>query len=71
MAKLNSGNIGVYMAAATIGDAQVGTLSANKISVNQLSAFTVDLGEVTAGRARSGDSKFVIDFNARYLAIWD
>jgi len=71
MAKLNSGNIGVYMAAATIGDAQVGTLSANKISVNQLSAFTVDLGEATAGRARSGDSKFVIDFNARYLAIWD
>ena len=58
-----------YMAAATIGDAQVGTLSAGKISVGALSAFTANVGTVTAGMLQSGDGLMQVDLNNKRILI--
>ena len=41
------------------------------MEVDSLSAVTADLGTVTAGVAKSADGKFKIDFNERWLKVWD
>lgn len=46
-----------------------GAIVARMIDVAALSAITADIGEVTAGKLRSSDSKFVIDLDAKTLQI--
>ncbi|MGY2048925.1 TipJ family phage tail tip protein [Methylobacterium sp. JK268] len=47
------------------------SITADKLNVGALSAVTANLGAVTAGVAQSGDGKFVIDFNGKFLSISD
>ena len=48
-----------------------GSISASKLSANQLSAINADLGTVTAGMMRSPDGKFIIDLNNKAITISD
>lgn len=48
-----------------------GTILARHMEVDSLSAVTANLGTVTAGVAKSADGKFKIDFNERWLKVWD
>lgn len=58
------------LASAIINDAHInGTLSASKISVTDLSAFTSNMGTITAGVLHSSDGSFIIDLNNKYIAI--
>lgn len=69
--QINPSNIATYIATAAISDAYISNVSASKITVSELSAFTANLGTVTAGVARSADSKFVIDFTNARITISD
>ncbi|MFC7661729.1 phage tail protein [Methylorubrum suomiense] len=55
----------------TVSDVQVSSLSASKIVTNSLSALSANLGTVTAGRAQSSDGKFVIDFDNKFIEMFD
>jgi hypothetical protein len=46
-----------------------GTITATKINVSSISAFTANLGTVTAGKMKSADSKFVIDLDNKFIDI--
>ena len=46
-----------------------GSILARHIDVASLSAITADIGEVTAGKLRSADNKFVIDLTAKTITI--
>ena len=59
------------LGAGTVGDVQVSSLSASKINADSLSALSANLGTVTAGVARSADGKFVIDFNNKFIEMFD
>lgn len=48
-----------------------GTLTARMMNVGTLSAISADIGEITAGKLRSNDNKFIIDLNNRYFEVWD
>lgn len=48
-----------------------GTVYADALDVENLSAITADLGVVTAGVAKSADNKFVIDFDNATISISD
>ena len=48
-----------------------GTILAHHLEVDSLSAVAANLGTVTAGIAKSADDKFKIDFNERWLKVWD
>lgn len=48
-----------------------GSITANALSVNALSAVSANLGTVTAGIAKSADNKFVIDFTNGTLTVSD
>lgn len=67
--RMDSATASFYMADATIGNAQVGTLSAGKIAVNALSAFTANVGTVTAGLLQSGDGLMQVDLNNKRIVI--
>lgn len=47
------------------------TITADKMNVTQLSAISANIGDVTAGIARSSDSTFKIDFTSKWLKVWD
>lgn len=71
-----SGELGAPGSGATFaGDAVIaglisaGGISAEVISVTQLSAITSDIGTATAGVIRSADGKFRIDLNAKTITI--
>jgi hypothetical protein len=44
-------------------------ISAQHIGVDNLSAIKADIGEATAGILRSGDSKFIINLNEKFIRI--
>ena len=69
--QITPGNIATYIQTAAITDAYIGSISASKVTVSQLSAFTANLGTVTAGVARSSDSRFVIDFTSGFIKVFD
>ncbi|MGV1951668.1 phage tail protein [Agrobacterium vitis] len=48
-----------------------GTLTANMLAVNSLSAITANLGTVTAGEIRSSNGKMIISLNAGTILITD
>lgn len=48
-----------------------GSITAQALDVNELSAIVADLGTVTAGIAKSADNKFVINFTNATLTISD
>lgn len=60
---------GTSAAPLAIGDSQVGTISANKIIAATLSAFSADLGTVTAGLLTSADNNFKIDLTDKSITI--
>jgi hypothetical protein len=71
-----TGELGAPGSGATFaGDAVIaglisaGGISAEVISVTQLSAITSDIGTATAGVIRSADNKFRIDLNAKTITI--
>jgi hypothetical protein len=71
-----SGELGAPGSGATFaGDAVIaglisaGGISAEVLSVTQLSAITSDIGTATAGVIRSADGKFRIDLNAKTITI--
>lgn len=53
------------------GDIYANTITAAQINVSTLSAISANIGTVTAGIARSSDSKFVIDFTSKHLKVYD
>lgn len=55
--------------AVIAGLISAGGISAEVISVTQLSAITSDIGTATAGVIRSADGKFKIDLNAKTITI--
>jgi hypothetical protein len=55
--------------AVLAGIISAGGISADLISVTQLSAITSDIGTATAGVIRSADGKFKIDLNAKTITI--
>lgn len=59
------------LAANTVGDVQISSVSASKISATNLSSVSANLGTVTAGVARSTDSKFIVDFTNKRILISD
>ncbi|WP_430463634.1 phage tail protein [Tabrizicola sp.] len=71
-----SGELGAPGSRTTLaGDAVIaglisaGGISAEVMSVTQLSAITSDIGTATAGVIRSADGKFKIDLNAKTITI--
>ncbi|MGV1967410.1 phage tail protein [Agrobacterium vitis] len=48
-----------------------GSITANQLSVNSLSAITANLGTVTAGEIRSSNGKMIISLNAGTILITD
>ena len=71
-----SGELGAPGSGSTLaGDAVItglisaGGISAEVMSVTQLSAITSDIGTATAGVIRSADGKFKIDLNAKTITI--
>lgn len=46
-----------------------GTIAARAMAVDELSAISADIGEVTAGVIRSSDSNFIIDLNNKTITI--
>jgi len=71
-----TGELGAPGSGATFaGDAVIaglvsaGGISAEVMSVTQLSAITSDIGTATAGVIRSSDGKFRIDLNAKTITI--
>jgi hypothetical protein len=71
-----TGELGALGSGATFaGDAVIaglisaGGISAEVMSVTQLSAITSDIGTATAGVIRSADGKFKIDLNAKTITI--
>lgn len=60
---------GTSAAPLAIGDSQVSTISANKIIAATLSAFSADLGTVTAGLLTSADNNFKIDLTDKSITI--
>jgi hypothetical protein len=48
-----------------------GSVSADRLSANTLSAINADLGTVTAGMMRSNDGKFIIDLSNKSITISD
>jgi hypothetical protein len=71
-----SGELGTLGSGTTLaGDAVIaglisaGGISAEVMSVTQLSAITSDIGTATAGVIRSADGKFKIDLNAKTITI--
>jgi hypothetical protein len=46
-----------------------GTITADKIDVDALSAISADIGTVTAGRLQSADGKFIIDMDSKFIQI--
>ena len=53
------------------GDIYTNTVTATQINVSSLSAINADMGTLTAGIARSSDSKFIIDFTNKHLKVYD
>ena len=67
---------GVYMDSAwiikaTIGTAHISQLYADDIDVNELSAFTANLGDVIAGTMRGPRGNFLIDLWRGQLNVYD
>lgn len=52
-----------------INNAMIKDLTSTNIKTTNLSSISANLGEITAGRARSADSKMVLDFNSKYFSI--
>uniref|UniRef100_A0A6M3L7Z6 Putative tail protein n=2 Tax=viral metagenome TaxID=1070528 RepID=A0A6M3L7Z6_9ZZZZ len=48
-----------------------GSVTSSELSVGNLSAINANLGTVTAGIAKSSDDKLTIDFNNKWLKVWD
>ncbi len=48
-----------------------GTISADALDVNDLSAINADLGTITAGLMKSSDNEFKIDLDDKYIIIDD
>lgn len=57
------------IADASITNAKIVSLDANKITAVSLSSITANLGTVTAGLMRSPDGKFVIDLTNKTISI--
>jgi hypothetical protein len=55
----------------TAGNIQAASITADRMSVTALSAITANIGTVTAGIARSSNSKLIIDFNSVYILMAD
>lgn len=53
------------------GNIATNTITADRMNVTALSALTANLGTVTAGIARSTNSKLIIDFNSVYILMAD
>lgn len=69
---LSSGDVDGEATVGVDGNLVVdGTILARHMEVDSLSAVTADLGTVTAGVAKSNDGKFYIDFNERWLKVYD
>jgi len=49
---------------------KIKTLSADKISTTSLSAFSANLGTVTAGRMESASGKFVVDLTNEFVEVY-
>ena len=56
---------------ATIGTAHISQLYADDIDVNELSAFTANLGDVIAGTMRGPRGNFLIDLWRGQLNVYD
>jgi hypothetical protein len=63
---ITSSNISTYIANAAIDLARI-----NVASINYLSAFSANIGEVTAGVVRSADNKVRFDLSNSYMLISD
>jgi len=50
---------------------EAASIAATKLNVSTLSSITANIGTVTAGIAKSSDNKFTIDFNNKWLKVWD
>ena len=50
---------------------EAGTITGTKLSVNSLSAISADLGTITAGLAKSSDNCLQIDFNNKWIRVYD
>ena len=67
--KIHGGNI--YTGSIVAASIAAGTITANKLAVTSLSSITANLGTITAGIAKSSDNRFQIDFNNRWLRVYD
>lgn len=64
------GNVNGVSKLALRGDMLIdGTIVARHLNVASLSSIVADIGEVTAGKMRSADNKFVIDLTAKTITI--
>ncbi len=53
------------------GDIYTGSITADKMNVTSLSAISANLGTITAGLAKSSDDKLQVDFNNKWIKVWD
>nr|MBC8360948.1 hypothetical protein [Candidatus Desulfatibia profunda] len=53
------------------GDIYTGSVTAAKITVTSLSALNANLGTITAGLAKSSDDKLQVDFDNKWIKVWD
>lgn len=66
------GNVNGAAKLAFRGDMFVdGSILARSLSVATLSAITGNVGDLTAGKLRSADNKFIIDLDNRFIEVWD
>ncbi len=65
-----SGLTGTRGETGLIPGEKIKTLSADKISTTSLSAFSANLGTVTAGRMESASGKFVVDLTNEFVEVY-
>ena len=53
------------------GTIYTGTIIASAINVTSLSAINANLGTITAGLAKSSDNKLQVDFDNKWIKVWD
>ncbi len=53
------------------GTIYTGTIIASAINVTSLSAINANLGTITAGLAKSSDDKLQVDFDNKWIKVWD
>lgn len=67
--KIDGGNI--YTGTIVANAIAANTITANKLNITSLSSITANIGTVTAGIAKSSDNRLRIDFNNKWIRVYD